>query len=86
MRPGCIVMESPFFDRMTRVKYRRECVLVQKLVVKSTIKALDASILRWFPWIDEVLRDSRQSCPFKHLVAGEFTPVTRFKVLWQKPL
>ena len=84
MRPRCIVIESPFFDRMTRVKYRRQCVLVQELVAKYIIKALDASILRWFHWIDEVLRDSTQSCPFKHLVAGDFTPVIRFKVLWQR--
>ena len=84
MRSGGIVIESPFFDRMARVEYRRECVLVQKLVAKSTIKALDASILRRFTGIDEVLRNSSQSCPFKHLVAGELAAIIGFQDFWKR--
>ena len=58
---------------------RWECKFVEEFVAESTVEALDTAVLRRFSRIDKVLRDSSQSRPFEHLVAGKLAAVIRFQ-------
>jgi hypothetical protein len=54
VRTAMVVIEAPCLDRRARMEDRREGVLVEELVAKTTVEALDAAVLRWLSGLDEV--------------------------------
>ena len=83
MRSGRVVITSPFLDCATRMEDRWERMFVEEFVAEPTVEALDTAVLRRFSRIDKVLRDSSQSRPFEHLVAGTLAAVIRFQDFWK---
>lgn len=54
VRADVVVIDSPVLDGGARVEKRREGILVEQLVAKASVEALNAAVLRWFSWLDEV--------------------------------
>src|SRR4029079_6482101 len=58
-----VVVPSPGLDRCFRIDQAREVVLVQTLVPKFTVEALDESILHRLSWLDERESDTMSMSP-----------------------
>ena len=75
MRSGLVVVKSPSRKGKTRLIQLLKPVLVQALVPKRAVKALDASVLRRIARRNQDVLDVVLLCPCHECPASELWPV-----------
>ena len=78
MRSKCIVVLTPSFDDVTRVRQRIELVFVEALVAESAVKRFNISVLSWLSGIDKVKPDFAIASPASHRDARELGAIVHY--------
>jgi hypothetical protein len=75
VRPSDVVLDSPRFDRAPRIREMHEPALVETLVPKSPVEALDITVLNRFARLDELHRDPARVRPLIEVLTRELRAV-----------
>lgn len=86
MRSGLVVVLSPCLDRCLCIEQAREVILVQALVSKLSVEALDEGVLDRFPRLDERESDTVSVSPEVERLSLELRSVVTNDRLWKSAL
>jgi hypothetical protein len=75
VRPDCVVVDAPGFDRRFRVDQIHKPVFVQAFVAKLSVEALDIRVLDRLTRPNEAERDAVRVRPRIERAAGKLRPV-----------
>ena len=75
MRSGFVVVNSPCGNGNTGLLQGFKPVLIQALITKRAVKALDVVVLRWAARLDQDVLDTVLLCPCHECPASELRPV-----------
>src|ERR1041385_190666 len=78
MRSRFVVIAPPSLQHSARVRQRPEKRLVEQLVAKSAIEALDKAVLLRLAWCDVVPADAGRVGPAQDRVRGQFGAVVAY--------
>ena len=70
-----IVIDPPSLNDLPCMTVTREQMLIQTLVTKATVEALDKTVLHRFPGLDVMPLDAGVFLPFENGVRCQFRPV-----------
>ena len=72
VRPMLVVVPAPGSDRDTGLKQARKPMVVQALIPKPAVEALDERVLRGFPGLDQLELNAMLAGPLVERFAGKF--------------
>jgi len=75
VRPDLVVVLPPDSDGGSGLVQRLEPVLVQTLITKLAVEALNIAVLHWPPWFDQDVPNAMALRPGHEDAASEFRPV-----------